>query len=291
MPIYEEAYSPWAGRPLPRAVRIWTIAQDGIRIATANLWIRWILILLLLGAGAIAFLWFIFIQLPRAVDIGRVLPQYMSTNAYRTFLADQAPMFVFALIATFAGAGLISRDVRSQAVPLYLSRPITKLDYIAGKFAALVLFLTAATLFPGILVWAAAAGIGIEEIGWGTRLKDLGGIFATATVIAVPMAAAVLAFSSLSRRGGLAGVYWILFYVCTAQLQEALVSSTEEAWYELLAWHTSVYTLSGLFFEERIPLNAPVKPFGPWEAFLILAALTAAGFAVVAWRLRRIEEA
>jgi ABC-type transport system involved in multi-copper enzyme maturation permease subunit len=51
----------------------------------------------------------------------------------------------------FSGAGLISDDLRSNALQLYFSRPISRRDYLLGKASVLVFFLSLLTLIPGIV--------------------------------------------------------------------------------------------------------------------------------------------
>jgi ABC-type transport system involved in multi-copper enzyme maturation permease subunit len=50
------------------------------------------------------------------------------------------------------GAGLIANDRRANALQIYLSKPLMRVEYIAGKLAILAAFLLLVTLVPGILL-------------------------------------------------------------------------------------------------------------------------------------------
>ena len=74
----------------------------------------------------------------------------VSPQMFRDFLNQQEPLVFF--ITVYAGSGLIADDLRANALQLYLSRPITRTQYIAGKAAILMAALAAVTLLPGILL-------------------------------------------------------------------------------------------------------------------------------------------
>jgi ABC-2 type transport system permease protein len=74
----------------------------------------------------------------------------ISPQMFRDFLNQQEPLVFF--ITVYAGSGLIADDIRANALQLYLSRPITRTEYIAGKAAILMAALAAVTLLPGILL-------------------------------------------------------------------------------------------------------------------------------------------
>src|SRR5688572_15408345 len=71
-------------------------------------------------------------------------------ETFREFL-DQQGLWVF-FVTIFIGAGLIANDRRANALQLYLSKPMTSAEYIAGKLAILFIFLAGVTLLPGILL-------------------------------------------------------------------------------------------------------------------------------------------
>jgi ABC-2 type transport system permease protein len=74
----------------------------------------------------------------------------VTPRMFRDFLNQQEPLVFF--ITVYAGSGLIADDIRANALQLYLSRPVTRTQYIAGKAAILMAALAAVTLVPGLLL-------------------------------------------------------------------------------------------------------------------------------------------
>ena len=94
--------------------------------------------------------------------IGRVGQIYFTANfpqvamfaptaeTFRDFLKAQ-DFFVF-VMTVYIGAGLIANDRRANALQIYLSKPLLRSEYIAGKAAVLFFFLMLITWVPGILL-------------------------------------------------------------------------------------------------------------------------------------------
>ena len=69
---------------------------------------------------------------------------------FREFL-DQQEIFVF-IVSIVIGAGLIADDRRANALQIYLSKPLTRVEYIAGKLITLARVLTFVTWLPAMLL-------------------------------------------------------------------------------------------------------------------------------------------
>src|SRR6476469_7911804 len=73
-----------------------------------------------------------------------------TAETFRQFL-EQQDFFVF-VMTIWIGSGLIANDRRANALQIYLSKPLMRTEYIAGKLAVLFTFLAAITLVPGLLL-------------------------------------------------------------------------------------------------------------------------------------------
>src|SRR5262249_53375618 len=71
-------------------------------------------------------------------------------DLFRQFL-DQQQIWVF-FITVYVGAGLIANDRRANALQIYLSKPLTRAEYIFGKLAILMAFLLLVTWVPALLL-------------------------------------------------------------------------------------------------------------------------------------------
>jgi ABC-2 type transport system permease protein len=56
-------------------------------------------------------------------------------------------------LAFIVGPALISADIRNNGLPMYLSRPFRRADYILGKFSVLAILLSLITWVPGLMIY------------------------------------------------------------------------------------------------------------------------------------------
>ena len=82
---------------------------------------------------------------------------------FAQFLAVQAWMGF--LLAAAATPGMVSKDFANHALQLYLSRPLSRVEYLLGKISVIAVLLSALTWIPGLLLFALQAQL--EGHGWG----------------------------------------------------------------------------------------------------------------------------
>src|SRR5206468_12367602 len=61
--------------------------------------------------------------------------------------------FLCFLLALMVGPALISPDLRNNGLPLYLSRPFSRTEYVLGKMMVLVSLMSLITWIPGLLLF------------------------------------------------------------------------------------------------------------------------------------------
>ena len=66
------------------------------------------------------------------------------------------------LLTAFIGPSLVSPDLVNGAMPLYLCRPFSRAEYIAGKMSVLMFLLSLVTWIPGLILFAIQASLA----GW-----------------------------------------------------------------------------------------------------------------------------
>lgn len=199
MPVYDQGYRRYEARHPLRTVRFWPIVREALR----GLFTRKAFLALA------AFGWLTFVvrlvqvyvvtQFPEA---GQVLP--VDGRLFGQFLNQQG--FFVLLLTVFAGAGLIANDLRSGAIVVYLSRPLTRRDYLLGKLGVLLVVQLLVTLAPALLLWLAAVALAPArfltwELAW---LPPA--IVAHSLLMALSLGLLCLAVSALSRSTRLAGL-------------------------------------------------------------------------------------
>ena len=275
MPIHDQGYRRYRGGKA--AGRGWTvIATAGIRTVLAK---KSFIGLMLLA-------WFPFIV--RAVQIYAAanLPQaaFLAPTAetFRQFL-DQQQIFVF-FVTVYIGAGLIANDRRANALQIYLSKPLTRSEYIFGKLAVLMTFLLLVTWVPAIVLLI----VQIAFAGNFTFLRNNFYLFPAITLFSFIMvtmvAASMLALSSLSNSSRYVGILYaavIFFTQAIYGVVYAVTRSTSLSW---LSFSANLAQVGDVIF------RLPPKYDTPWivSAFVILAVIAVSGM-VLERRVRGVE--
>jgi ABC-2 type transport system permease protein len=144
MPIHDQGYRHYGGERILHGRAWWVIARAAVMERLRE---RRFLALLLFG-------WSLFamrgVQLYLGTTILRSPLLAVSEGTFHEFL-NQQRAFVF-FITIYAGSGLIANDKQANALQIYLSKPITRVDYIAGKLMSLAILLIAVTWLPAMLL-------------------------------------------------------------------------------------------------------------------------------------------
>ncbi len=144
-PIHDQTYRRYEGSRLPLG-RAWlVIAAGGIRSLLSK---RAFVAVQILAWGTFvvyAVRMYIVTMYPQAANIVPV-----NAQMFRDFV-NQQRIWVF-FITIQAGAGAIANDRRANALQIYLSKPLMRLEYIMGKLGILLFYLLGATLLPGLLL-------------------------------------------------------------------------------------------------------------------------------------------
>src|SRR5581483_11857464 len=143
MPIHDQGYRRYGGGKA-RGQGWLVIARAGIRSFFSR---KAFLGLLLLS-------WLPFLVRTVQIYASANLPQAAflrpTAETFRQFL-DQQEIFVF-FVTVYVGAGLIANDRRANALQIYLSKPLTRAEYVFGKFSILAAFLLLVTWVPAIVL-------------------------------------------------------------------------------------------------------------------------------------------
>lgn len=290
MAVYAQSYEPWSGSYTGRLARIWAMVRPGLVQPFRNVWTLIVVLLAFVMVGGWVLILF-------AVASSQLVEAFAAGNhIYRQeFYSNLLFSMILAVLGATVGSSLVANDLRHRALLMYFSRAITRVDYVAGKFLTLILFLLFVTLGPGLVLYIGQFGIGLERLTAGQRLADLGSLVLHALVLVVPMSAVVLAFSSLTSRAYLAGILWAAFFFSSTGFSEILQATLQEDWTRLLSWTHLTSTLGEHLWQVReikagLLSRPPPAPDGHWGApLLILSSITVFALAVVHRRVRSVE--
>src|SRR5689334_13390985 len=153
MAVYEQTYKRYAGPLTPERSRFLIIPRHAYRAVFGSklftaffvlcfvpLLVEAILIYLHHNINAIALLR-IAVKAPLPID----------AFFFELFVNIQG-WFAF-FVALLVGPPLVSRDLRNNALPLYLCRPFSRTEYVLGKMSVVLILLSAMTWLPQLLLF------------------------------------------------------------------------------------------------------------------------------------------
>jgi ABC-2 type transport system permease protein len=246
MPIFDQGYQHWQGTLSGHGLRWLTVARHGARAGMQNRLIRVVLIFAWLPALALVgvlCLWGMAErQTPWAVaTLAAVLPSkelladpadYRMTLwslAFHYFL--QAEMFFVMILVMLVGPGLISQDLRFNALPLYFSRPVRRGDYFLGKLGVIGYFLGLVTVGPAVAAWLLG---GLFSLDFGVFLatgRILFGVIVYGLTASLSAGLLMLALSSLSRNSRYVAISWAGLWLITGIVSTSLRTAHEQNYY------------------------------------------------------------
>jgi ABC-type transport system involved in multi-copper enzyme maturation permease subunit len=274
MPIHDQGYRRYSGARVLRA-RSWSvIARAGI---AERLRERRFLALLLVA-------WLLFFVRAVQIYFGTTFVRASffapSAETFHSFLTQQR-LFVF-FITIYAGAGLIASDRQANALQLYLSKPITRHDYIVGKLATLAAFLIAVTWVPAmmLLMLQVLFSGSLEFVSTHPRLVPAITITAALQVALASMM--MLALSSLSRSRRFAAMLYALVTIFAGTIERVLQTATGAAGWVLLSPQNTLLVITDALFgiEPEIPVTI---------ALIAIVTLMAVCVAVLEQRVRGVD--
>jgi ABC-2 type transport system permease protein len=236
MPIFDQGYQHWKGALAGRAWRWLAITRQGVRAQLKGRIVRILLLLAWVPALALVVAlaaWGMFEQGAQGVAAmlrpilqpgisadPHAYRQAVWTLAYSTFF--KVEIFFIMLLVLMAGPNLISRDLRFNALPLYFSRPLTRLDYFLGKLGVIAALVAAVAVVPAVTAYVLGVCFSLD-LG---VIRDTWRLLAASVVYGLVIVASagtlMLALSSLSRRSLYVGIAWLGLWVISATVAGVL---------------------------------------------------------------------
>lgn len=153
MAVYEQSYKSYTGRLTPEWSRFLIIPRHAYRaVFNSKLFIAFFAIcfLPLLVEAILIYLRHNFGALAAMnLNVRELVP--VDAFFFETFVDIQMG-FAF-LMALLIGPPLVSRDLRNNALPLYLCRPFSRTEYVLGKMSVPLILLSLITWVPQLLLF------------------------------------------------------------------------------------------------------------------------------------------
>jgi ABC-2 type transport system permease protein len=279
MPIHDQGYRRYGGEKARTGTGWLVITRAGIRTFFAK---RAFLGLLLVA-------WFPFfvraIQIYLATTVSQaaaLIP--VTAETFRDFL-DSFPQHVMVFFITvYVGAGLIANDRRANALQIYLSKPLTRAEYVFGKLAILMAFLALVTWLPAIvllIVQVAFAG----NVAFLTKNIYLFPAITVYSFLEITMVATtMLALSSLSNSSRYVAILYAVVMFFTQAIYGVLSAVTRSTSFSWISYFGNLSQVASVIFRQ------PPKYDTPWPiSLLIIVGLIAVSGVILERRVRGVE--
>jgi ABC-2 type transport system permease protein len=192
--------------------------------------------------------------------------------------------FLGFLVTTLIGPGLISPDLTNNALPLYLSRPLTRWDYVAGKMAVLVILLSAISWVPLSLLFLFQSGMEGWEWFW-KNLRIEGAILAGSFLAISIVSLLALALSAWVKWRPVAGALLFGVFIVGAGFGAAINEVLYTNWGYLINIGQMIHTMwTWLFYGET-----PHEPISALQAFAGLSSLCTICLLLLSRKLKAYE--
>ena len=276
MPIHDQSYRRYGGER-EDLQRVWfVIARAGMMTFLRK---RTFL-------GLLMFAWLPFIvravQAYFSTTFQQVSMLALTADSYRSFL-EQQNAFVF-FVTVYVGSGLIANDRRANALQIYLSKPLTRGEYILGKFAILFTFLLLVTFFPAmllLLVQGLFAG-SFEFVRQNLHLIPAITLFSLVQVLVASLS--MLALSAMSNSSRFVGIMFagiVLFSDAMFAALRGILGTSSMSWMSVPA---TLAQIGDFVFRLKLRYETPVG-----VSFIVVLALVAVSVSVLERKVRGVE--
>ena len=275
MPIHDQGYKRYGGTR-GRGLAWLVMFRSGFIRMFSNR--RWIVLMI---ASWIQFIvravqFYIAANFPQAAMVAP------TAATFRDFF-DKQDLFVF-LVTVTLGAVSIAEDRRANALQIYLSKPLTRLEYIFGKLSVLMAFLLFITWVPAMLLLI----VEVLFAGNFTFLIHNAYLVPAITVYSLVevlmVSSCILALSSLSTNSRFVGILYtalIFFSDAVYGVMRAVTGSTSVSW---IAFGNNLAQVGDVIF--RVPLRFET----PWIVSLaVVLTLIGLSALILERRIRGVE--
>ncbi len=197
----------------------------------------------------------------------------------------QIQSFLTFVLAMFLGPGLVSPDLTNNALPLYLSRPFSRREYVLGKLLVIVILASCITWMPGLLLFIIQSNL---ETGWMSgHMRIAAAIFLGSWVWIILVSLLSVAVSAWVKWKPVAAASMFGIFFVTAAFGELTneMLDLQTKWGILINLSEVMNMIWSYLFDAKTTYRTlPV-----WSAFLSFAAFCSLALTVLWRKIRACE--
>lgn len=303
MAVYEQTYKSYAGPLTPEWSRFLIIPRHAYRAVFSSklftaffvicfipLLVEAILIYLHHNINALAIM---------KINVRELVP--IDAFFFQTFINIQGGFAFF--VALLVGPPLVSRDLRNNALPLYLCRPFSRTEYVLGKMSVILILLSAMTWVPQLLLFLFQSYLEgfawFKANIWMVNAIVLGGVVWALLLALLSQTVSALVKWRVVASGALLGIFFIpsvfgafineVFHTRWGNIISlgALIKNVTAGLFgtfERVSGTVRFADMSGIVVQE-IPLLEPPL----WVSWTVLFLICAICLALLSWKVKAYE--
>jgi ABC-2 type transport system permease protein len=240
MPIIDQGYQHWSGEFTGQGWRWLAITRRGLKTALQGRWVRIAILVAWLPALILAFVLCMWGLVERQSELVESLKPFLTgllgrpvvagpreyrvdiwTLCFHYFLTWELGFSM--LLVLLAGPNLVSQDLRYNALPLYFSRPLRRLDYFAGKLGVIAALIGLIVIGPILVAYTLGLLFSLDITIVRDTLPILIGSIVYGLVIAISAGLMMLAMSSLTRNSRYVALLWLGLWIITGTVSFVLI--------------------------------------------------------------------
>ena len=276
MAVYKRTYKAYSGPLTPAWSRFTVLSRYGLRNLFNSRPFTGYTVLCFVPF--LAFLVAIYIvhsstaQLAFGIRVGK--DDLVDKGWFLAFVATQAWMGF--LLAAWGGPGMITKDFANHSVQLYLSRPLSRIEYLFGKASVLAILLSCISWVPGLILFFVQAGL--EGHGWMWDNLWIAGAIVLSCAIGIAMVSLLSMAVAVWVKWRIAatGLMFAVFFLLPA-LAQVISVILRTSWGQVLNFPLLIMVIWGHLFRIQ-PRNSHSPIFGlplgvAWVSALSVCAI------------------
>ncbi len=276
MPIHDLSYRAYRGELSAHTWRWLTIAEAGLRgFLGRKLVLVFLFITYIHPIVRGVFIW-------ASHQIGADPFAVVDANFFRQTLYLQGLFLI--LLCIWPGASLIAHDLRTNAIQLYLSKPLTRVDYVLGKFAIIAGIGALIMTIPGLLLFLMELGLSSDTGFIGRYYWVPLSVLGYSIVVIGGAALLTLAASSITRSARYAGLLFFALVFISQAAAGLLRLVTGEAFFAVLSLPSLVDQVGAVFFGGEVE-----DGLHPVPSLAVYLVLIGGSLLVLRWKVKAVE--
>lgn len=283
MAVYEQSYHRYQGATTSRALRFLVIPRYAWQRLSSSKMLWALLVastLVTLGAATLIYLRHNANAL-MALDLR--VADLLPINATFFEVVTSIQLGIGFVMVLLAGPALISMDLANGALPLYLSRPLARKEYVLGKLTVLAAGLSLITWVFPLLLWLLQASLAGD--GWAVEnLRIAGAIVGSSCLWIVVLSFFTLALSALIKWPLAVRGVMLIFFLMIPGFGLAVAEILNTRWGLVIGLWGDLATVRSAMFGTDFSSGPPLA-----GALVVIALTLLLSIWVIASRLRAQE--